>query len=66
MNRDRQIAASRQAIAAGIPFDRDFHALSTAHVDSLCTIARAVGYRKPRNANGSLARCFYAYLNRGV
>lgn len=66
MNRERQIAATRLAIDAGIPFDSDFHALSTRHTDSLVSIARAVGYRKPRNANGSLARCFYAYLNRGV
>lgn len=66
MNRSRHIAAARLAIEAGIPFDMDFHALSTRHVDSLVTIARTVGYRRPRHANGSTARYFYAYLNKGV
>ena len=42
----------------------DFHALDSAAVDRLLIEADAVKYRKPRNANGSRARYFHAYLTR--
>jgi len=42
----------------------DFHALPSAVVDALIAEADAYGYRKPRNANGSRARYFHAYLSR--
>lgn len=64
MNRKRHRRAIQIAIDANIPFDRDFHALSWEQTSILVTIARTVGYRKPRNANGSTARYFYAYLNK--
>ena len=49
-----------------IPLGCDFHSLSSAEVERILTAARYWGYRKPRNANGSRARCFYAYLCRAA
>lgn len=66
MNRDKQSLARMAARDYGVPMGRDFHTLRTEHTEALCDVARAFGYRKPRNASGSLARCFYSYLNRGV
>ncbi len=43
---------------------RDFHSLRSSVVEDLANEARARGYRKPRDANGSLARYFHAYLRR--
>lgn len=40
----------------------DFHTLSSGDVESLLKEADAVKYRKPKNANGSRARYFYAYV----
>lgn len=48
----------------GIPEGYDFHELSSSQVDSVLKAAALYGYKKPRNANGSTARYFYAYLNR--
>lgn len=45
-------------------YNVDFHALQSEFVDRLVAAADARGYRKPRNANGSRARCFHAYLMR--
>lgn len=42
----------------------DFHALSSAQVDRLVHWAKAYGYRKPKNANGSTARYFFQLLAR--
>ena len=42
----------------------DFHALRSEVVDGLLVCATERGYRKPKNANGSRARCFYEYLVR--
>ena len=42
----------------------DFHALSSTIVDRLVAEAKEVGYRKPKNANGSRGRYFHAYLSR--
>ena len=47
-----------------IPLDKDFHALDSAAVESLRKLAVLVRYREPKNANGSRARCFHAYLRR--
>ncbi len=46
------------------PVQPDFHTLSVAQVDALLIEADRVKYRKPRNANGSRARYFYAQLCR--
>ena len=48
----------------GIKPDTDFHALASIHVDFLIHAANNLRYRKPRNANGSRARYFHAYLQR--
>lgn len=51
----------------GVSYDdarRDFHTLPASAVESLLREARAVGYRRPKNANGSRARYFHAYLVR--
>lgn len=43
---------------------QDFHALRSDVVERLIAAADARGYRKPKNANGSRARSFHAYLAR--
>ena len=57
----RQILFSRE-----IPLDMDFHALRTSQVDEIVHAANAHGYRAPKNANGSRARYFHAYLMRAA
>jgi len=42
----------------------DFHALRSEQVEGLLHWAKAYGYRKPKNANGSKARYFFAMLQR--
>ncbi len=42
----------------------DFHALPAESVERLLACARLYRYRAPRNANGSLARYWHAYLMR--
>lgn len=49
----------------GLDFSADFHTLGSAKVEQLLEVAKAVGYRRPKNANGSTARCFFEYLARG-
>ena len=44
----------------------DFFTLSTGDVCSLLVEADAVKYRKPKNANGSRARYFCAYVLRAA
>jgi hypothetical protein len=48
----------------GIRRGEDFHVLSSTKVDQLVTAAKEIGYRKPKNANGSRGRYFHAYLQR--
>lgn len=45
---------------------RDFHELSSDDVNKLIREADARGYRAPKNANGSRARYFHAYLVRVI
>ena len=47
-----------------IPLDVDFHALNWGVVDSIIAAAGERKYRAPKNANGSRARYFHAYLVR--
>lgn len=47
-----------------IPLDVNFHALDSDAVERLADAAWAERYRKPRNANGSTARYYHAYLMR--
>lgn len=44
----------------------DFFTLPAATVESLLAHADAVKYRKPKNANGSRGRYFYAYVCRAA
>lgn len=48
----------------GIPVGADFHALDRSKVDGLLQHARQAKYRRPKNAAGSVARYFHAYLQR--
>lgn len=48
----------------GIDFTADFFTLRHSQLTELHDAAKACGYRQPANANGSLARYFFAYLNR--
>ena len=49
-----------------IPLDRDFHALNSDDVEAVLEAAKWCRYRQPRNANGSKARYFHAYLQRAA
>lgn len=48
------------------PLDSDFHALRSSEVEGVIAAADSRGYRKPRNANGSRARYFHAYVRRAA
>lgn len=48
----------------GIDPALDFHALNADKVERLLVHAKARGYKAPRNANGSTARTFHAYVMR--
>ena len=43
-------------------FGRDFHSLRFSEQELLGRKAKECGYRKPKNANGSTARYFAAYV----
>lgn len=58
--------AVRETLRSVVDFSADFHTLSTEAVLALVDAAKANGYRKPKNANGSTARYFFAYLNRDI
>jgi hypothetical protein len=45
---------------------KDFDALSPPEVERVLEAADAWKYRKPKNANGSRGRYFYALLNRAA
>ncbi len=47
-----------------IPLDRDFHSLPSETVQSIVEAANRYRYKAPRNANGSRARYFHAFLQR--
>lgn len=55
----RDILAYRE-----IPRNVDFHALRSSQVDQIIYAADARGYKAPKNAKGSRARYFHAYLVR--
>ena len=52
------------ALLPGLNLAADFHTLNSDAVLQLVGVAKAVGYRAPKNRNGSPARCFFAYLAR--
>lgn len=49
---------------ARVPADSNFHRLNSGDVCALLDEADAMRYRAPRNANGSRARYFHAFLAR--
>jgi hypothetical protein len=55
--------AFKSAKEAGIAFSGDYHAdCDTSKGSHLHDLAKKVGYRKPKNANGSTGRYFYYHL----
>lgn len=56
--------AAAMALLPRLDLNADFFTLSSSTVVELVEVAKAVGYHKPRNANGSTARYFFAYLAR--
>lgn len=57
-------SARELADSWGFPLDVDFHTLDSIMVARVIAAADSRGYRKPKSANGSRARYFYAYLRR--
>jgi hypothetical protein len=47
-----------------VPLGADYHKLDSDTVEYIVAMAKGYRYRKPRNANGSTARYFHAYLQR--
>jgi hypothetical protein len=60
---DKKTAAL--ALLPRLDLTADFYTLSSSTVLELVDVAKAVGYRAPKNRNGSPARCFFEYLTRG-
>lgn len=60
-----QFTARELLRSHGVPLGEDFHRLPSSTVDKIVDAANEYRYRKPRNANGSRARCFYEFANRG-
>lgn len=55
---------SSYVAAYRIPLGQEFCTLRSDVVCRIVDAAKAAGYRKPKNANGSTGRYFYALLNR--
>ncbi len=67
MNKSKQDQGRRLARQANIPLIGDYYAvINSCHAGDLAEIARTVGYRRPKNANGSTSRYFFEYLKRGM
>ena len=49
---------------AGLSLRKDYFVLSPSEVDKVLGIAKVYGYRKPKNASGSTARYFWAFMQR--
>lgn len=47
-----------------LDFSQDYHSLNFAQQNYLSEIAQAIGYHKPKNANGSTSRYLFAFLAR--
>lgn len=58
--------AAALAAQFDFPLDRDFFTLPVLTVVRVLEAADFVKYRKPKNANGSRGRYFYAYLQRAA
>jgi hypothetical protein len=64
MKRSDTLRAREVLARAGIAPGQDFFTLSASQISELLEEADRMKYRKPRNANGSRGRYFYAYLVR--
>lgn len=58
--------AKTMAQVMGIDLEKDFFQLGSFEVGYLVELAKATKYRRPKNANGSLGRYFYAHLQKRV
>lgn len=47
-------------------YEGDFFALSQSQVEALLAEADRIGYRRPKNANGSRGRYFFAAVQRAL
>lgn len=65
MNKQRAFAAYEACVNAGINMHLNFHTLRSDETARLVELAATFKYRKPCDANGSTARYFYAYVNKG-
>jgi hypothetical protein len=52
------------AARIGVPIDADFFTFSRSQVEALLIKADNRRYKRPRNANGSRGRTFWAYIQR--
>lgn len=50
----------------GAKVNQDFFTLSSSQVEIVLERAKAFKYRHPKNANGSKARYFYAFVSRAA
>lgn len=62
--RKQKIDACSVLNQIGAGRNTDFHELSSSKVDLLLSWAKTAGYYKPKNANGSRGRYFFARLQR--
>ena len=56
--------ARRILAAISCDLNADYHTLDSNQVHRVVMEARQYGYRKPKNANGSLGRYFFSYVQR--
>jgi len=50
----------------GVDLYSNFHALPALQVCAILETAIACGYKAPKNANGSRARYFYAFVQQSI
>lgn len=58
------ICALNEAIASGVDFDSGFFMQPSSKIAIIVDLAKAHGYRKPKQANGSTGRYFFKLLQR--
>lgn len=51
-------------VECDVELGADYHRLNSDRVLALVDAAKAHGYKKPKDANGSTGRYFHAYLQR--
>ncbi len=65
LNRQSRAHRAQEILTAcNVEIGADFHTLHSNTVDALLEFATQERYRKPRNANGSRARCYHDRLQR--